>query len=105
MMQKSDFLGRLREILCSARYTEYIVVLLIVAYTVIFSYFSILKHEAFLSTGWDLGVYEQALWTTLNHGKLFYYTPDLAFNPGGILFGLHFSPILFLILPIYAIYS
>lgn len=95
----------MRSTLFRARYAEHVVLLLIVVYTLVFSYFSILKHRAFLSTAWDLGVYEQALWTTLNRGKLFYYTPDLAFNPGGSFFGLHFSPILFLILPIYAIYQ
>jgi uncharacterized membrane protein len=35
---------------------------------------------------------------------MFYSTGDISFNPGGSFFGTHFSPILFLILPFYAIY-
>jgi len=35
--------------------------------------------------------------------KLFYSTGDLSFNPSGSFFGVHFSPILFLILPFYSI--
>lgn len=84
---------------------ELVVYLLIAAYTIMFSYFTILKHHAFRSYAWDLGINNQALWTTLNQGKLFYYTPELYFNPSGVFFGLHFSPILFLILPVYAIHQ
>jgi len=83
--------------------SELIVYLLIVVYTVVFSYFTILKHHTFRSYAWDLGIYNQALWTTLKQGKLFYYTSELYFNPSGNYFGVHFSPILFLVLPVYAI--
>ena len=79
--------------------SELLVYLLIAVYTIVFSYFTILKYCAFRSYAWDLGINNQALWTTLNQGKLLYYTPELYFNPSGAFFGLHFSPILFLILP------
>ncbi len=85
--------------------SELIVYLLIAIYTVVFSYFTILKHNVFRSYAWDLGIYNQAFWTTLNQGKLFYYTAELYFNPGGTFFGLHFSPIVFLVLPVYAIHQ
>ena len=85
--------------------SELIVYLLIAVYTVVFSYFTILKHYAFRSYAWDFGNYHQALSTTLNEGKLFYFTPELYFNLGGSFFGLHFSPILFLVLPVYAIHQ
>ena len=65
---------------------------------------TILKHNAFLTSGFDLGIFNQAFSTTLFDGKLFYETADLSFNPGGSFFGVHFSPILFLLLPFYAIY-
>jgi uncharacterized membrane protein len=85
--------------------SELVVYLLIVVYTIVFSYFTILKYYAFRSYAWDLGINNQALWTTLNQGKLFYYTPELYFNPSGVFFGLHFSPIMFLVLPVYAIHQ
>lgn len=76
----------------------------ILSYGIIFSYFTVLKHYNFMSYAADLGVFNQAFYTTIFDGKLFYYTPELWLNPSGCFFGVHFSPILFLLLPIYAIY-
>jgi uncharacterized membrane protein len=73
-------------------------------YTVIFSYFTILRHYSFDSGAWDLGTYEQMLWNTINSGRLFWTAPD-PINPTGFFFGTHFSPILFIILPIYFLYQ
>lgn len=84
--------------------SDYLVYLSIIVYTVIFSYYTILRHYGFKTSAWDLGIYDQALWSTLKYGKLFYYTPELLANPSGSLFGVHFTPILFMVLPIYAIY-
>jgi uncharacterized membrane protein len=81
----------------------FFVLLFIVVYAMVFSYFTVLKHNVFRSYAWDLGINNQAFWTTLNEGKLFYCTPELFFNPSGSYFGLHFSPIMFLVLPVYAI--
>jgi uncharacterized membrane protein len=58
----------------------------------------------FSSFAWDLGTFDQAFYTTLFHGKLFYYTPELLFNTSGSYFAVHFSPILFFFLPLYIIY-
>jgi uncharacterized membrane protein len=76
----------------------------IVVYSLIFSYFTILKDFQFRTYAWDLGIFNQALWTTLHNGKLFYYTCELLINPSGSFFGIHFSPIIFLLLPAYAIH-
>lgn len=76
----------------------------ILAYGIVFSYFTVLKHYNFSSYAADLGVFDQAFSTTLFNGKLFYYTLELWINPSGCFFGVHFSPILFLLLPIYAVY-
>jgi len=76
----------------------------ILSYGIIFSYFTVLKHYNFASYAADLGVFDQAFYTTLFHRKLFYYTPELWLNPSGCFFAVHFSPILFLLLPVYAIY-
>jgi len=77
----------------------------IVAYIALFSCISILKHYSFRSTAWDLGIYEQVLWSTVNTGKVFWYTPEIVTNPSCSFFGIHFAPILFLMLPIYAVFQ
>jgi uncharacterized membrane protein len=76
----------------------------IAAYTICFSYFTIMNDYTFHTYGWDLGIFNQAFWTTLHNGKFFYYTGELMVNPSGSFFGIHFSPILFLLLPVYALY-
>lgn len=77
----------------------------ILLYTIIFSYIAISKHYAFMSTAWDLGIYEQVIWSTTNTGRLFWYTPEVLINPSCNFFGVHFSPFLFLILPIYKVFQ
>ena len=74
----------------------------ILVYGVVFSYFTVLKHNFFRSSAWDLGIFDQALYTTLQ-GHFLYYTPELFMVPSGSYFGGHFSPILLLVLPFYAI--
>ncbi|MCK4439970.1 DUF2079 domain-containing protein, partial [Candidatus Bathyarchaeota archaeon] len=72
-------------------------------YTITLSYLTIMKHYAFRTYAWDLGIFTQSLWTTLNGQGFFYHTPELFLNPSGSFFGIHFSPILFLVLPFYQI--
>ncbi len=86
------------------KHCEIILYLSIAIYIVIFSYLTILRYEAFKTRAWDLGIFNQALWATLKEGRLFYHTTELYLNPSGCFFGVHFSPILFLTLPIYALY-
>ncbi len=76
---------------------NFLVIVLIIAYAVFFSYFTILKHDAFQTSAYDLGIYMQSLWNTLNGNGLFYTTLW-----EGSRFAAHFEPILFFILPIYA---
>ena len=76
----------------------------LLTYVIALSIITISKHRTFLTTFYDLGIFNQAFWTTLFEHKLFYETGDLLFNPRGSFFGTHFSPILFLLLPLYAIY-
>jgi uncharacterized membrane protein len=78
--------------------------IMVFVYIIALSAFTILKEEAFLTSGFDLGIFNQSFWTALFKHRLFYATGDISFNPGGSFFGVHFSPILFLLLPIYAIY-
>lgn len=81
-----------------------LLIIFVSIYTVVFSYFTIMKNYGFGTYAWDLGIFDQALWTTLNKGRFFYYTCELFLNPSGSFFGIHFSPILFVILPFYAIH-
>ena len=75
----------------------------VIAYIIILTCISLFKYYSFQSSAWDLGIFNQACYTTL-HGKIFYYTAELYANPGGSIFGVHFSPILFAVIPFYAIY-
>ncbi|MEM2486947.1 MAG: DUF2079 domain-containing protein [Candidatus Bathyarchaeia archaeon] len=73
-------------------------------YAVTFSYFTILRHYCFQSNGWDLGIYMQALYTTAFYGRLLEYTLEHEANPANSIFGIHFSPFLFLLVPIYRLF-
>jgi len=65
---------------------------------------TVLKYYAFEATGWDLGIYMQIFWNTV-HGKPFYYTYELSAVPSGNFSAIHFSPLLLLIAPLYALFS
>jgi uncharacterized membrane protein len=74
-----------------------------IVYGAVFSYFTILRSNSFFSAAWDLGNFNQAFYTTLYNGRLFYYTADMFFSPSGSVFAIHTSPILFLLVPFYAV--
>jgi uncharacterized membrane protein len=78
-----------------------ILCLSILIYGIIFSALTILRYDAFQARAWDLGIFTQSLWTTLNTNRFLYHTCELFINPSGSFFGVHFSPILFFILPFY----
>ena len=75
--------------------------IMIIAYTVVLSIVTIVKHSFFLSTGWDLGIFNQTFWSTI-HGRFFHYTVEPWL--GETFFATHFSPILIFLIPFYAIY-
>lgn len=78
----------------------------ILTYAIFFSIYTCYMHYNFKTYAWDLGIFTQSLWTTLNSGKILYSTLEVPYgNPSGNFLGVHFSPILFLILPIYALYQ
>ncbi len=77
--------------------------LFIIIYVVFFSYVTILRVHALQTYAYDLGNYNQALYTTLTGKGFLYYTADLSANPSGSLFGVHISGVLLLIMPIYAL--
>ena len=81
---------------------NWLVTAMVLGYVIVLSSVALIRHYSFQTSAWDLGIFDQALHSTL-HGRLFYYTVELYANPGGSVFGVHFSPILFLVLPFYAI--
>ncbi len=97
--------SEMRRITTLIRSDYFILFLIAFFYVIVVSSLAISRHYAFRTNAWDLGIYSQSLYSTLNHGKILYYTSELAGNPSGSLFGIHFSPFLFLLVPIYAIYQ
>src|SRR5437879_2663091 len=57
---------------------------------------------------WDLGVYDQSMYSTVHYGRLFFSTVEWPYTmsvvPAGTQLAVHFSPVLFLLLPIYAVF-
>jgi uncharacterized membrane protein len=85
--------------------SEIIVFLSVICYTAVLSYYAIFKYYSFNAYAWDLGIFNQSLWTTLHADKFLFSTVEIFINPTGSFFGTHFSPILFLVLPVYSLYS
>lgn len=81
--------------------SEFILYLSILAYAALFSYLTILRFYSFRTRAWDLGIFTQSLWTTLNANRFLYHTCELFINPSGSFFGIHFSPIIFFVTPFY----
>ncbi|MCI4347545.1 MAG: DUF2079 domain-containing protein [Thermoplasmata archaeon] len=61
-----------------------------------------LRYLAHYTNAWDLGIFQQSLWTTAHDGRLLYYTAELPWNHSGSFLGVNFSPVLFLLVPLYA---
>src|SRR5439155_14771987 len=76
----------------------------VLAYSTILSSLTILKMYALRAGAWDLGNYNQAMYSFVCCGKPFAWTADILNNPGGSLFGIHFSPIFFTFVPFYFLY-
>lgn len=87
------------------RRADRIILLFITVYAIVFSAYTVLMHYAFKTYAWDLGIFTQSLWTTVNTGRPFHYTIETFVNPSQNFFGTHFSPILFLVVPVYAAFQ
>ncbi len=79
-----------------------LLILAICTYGVVFSVLTVLRIYALSAFAWDLGIYNQAMYTTLT-GR-FLYLPGVPGGPAVSLFGYHFSPILLLLLVPYAMF-
>ncbi len=77
------------------------VILIMTIFIVLGSSLSYIKYLTYNAYAWDLGIFEQALFSAAFYHRLFYYTVELYANPSGSFLGTHYSPILFLLTPIY----
>ena len=104
MEDKKTTLQRLRTACSQLLIKNWPLHTIVLTYVVLLSFASLVKHYSFQTSAWDLGIFDQAFYSTLR-GRLFYYTPELYANPSGSIFGVHFSPILFAIIPLYALFQ
>jgi len=81
---------------------EWLLTFLIISYSIIFSYFLIMKFYSFRVGAWDMGILVQSIASTTK-GQLFKYNVELYYCPTGNYFGVHFSPILFTVVPIFSL--
>ncbi len=72
-------------------------------YVTVASTLSILRYESLLTQATDLGIFMQALYSTL-HGRVLYEAVDYQAYGATSFLGVHFSPILFAVVPLYAIF-
>lgn len=75
----------------------------ILAYILFISLFTVTKHRNYCSFAWDLGIFNQAFWTTTKEMSIFRNTCELFLVKSGSFFGVHFSPILYSLIPVYTI--
>ncbi|MFP3209551.1 MAG: DUF2079 domain-containing protein, partial [Nitrososphaeria archaeon] len=72
-------------------------------YTVLLTYLAELRYESFYTNEWDLGIFMQALWSTL-HGRLLYEAGDYVTFHAGSLLVIHPALILLPLSLIYGLY-
>ncbi len=91
--------GRARRIL---RAPGFCLGLAVVAYFAVSLALSYLRFEELATTNWDLGIFQQALWST-THGRPFYEAGDWEFYGASSFLQVHPALLLYLIVPLYAV--
>jgi uncharacterized membrane protein len=86
----------------SIRFEPFIVAGLAVAYFILYSVLSVLRHETYHSFGPDLGIFDQVFWNT-TQGRFLESTMSLAQGEPHSYLADHFSPIYLALLPAYAL--
>lgn len=76
------------------------VLIAIGAYVLVFGAMTSLRHYNFETQGWDLGIFAQIMWN-ITHGNGMATTLEFAGNH----FAVHMSPFLFVLAPLYALFS
>src|SRR6202165_3249779 len=84
------------------RAEPYIVATLALAYFVLYSVLSVLRHTTYHSFGPDLGIFDQVFWNT-THGRFFESTMSLSQPEPHSYLADHFSPAYLLLMPAYAL--
>jgi uncharacterized membrane protein len=72
-------------------------------YFLLYSTLAVLRHRSYNSFGFDLGLFNQEFWTT-TQGRLFESSMSMSQPIPHSLFGDHFSPVLWLLVPFYYAY-
>ncbi|MBN2025967.1 MAG: DUF2079 domain-containing protein [Actinobacteria bacterium] len=80
--------------------SRYGIFLLVLFFILLYSMISLLKHMNFQSHGWDLGIFDQHVWQ-LSHCEFGFNTVRMVPS----LWGDHFHPIFFFVVPAYWIWS
>ncbi len=83
------------------RLAPLLLALMIGAYFLFFSFLTVRRHQAFQSTAFDLGIYDQALWNT-THGDILRSTNEAGFDS---LLADHFQPTLLLFALLYLVHA
>lgn len=77
----------------------------IVVDAAVIAWLQIQAYNAFYTFSQDFGSFNQSFYTAAFRQQLFYYTSNLPAGTGGTFFSVHFSPFLFLLLPLYALFA
>ena len=77
---------------------------IIIIYIVIMSTITINRHYTFRTAAYDLGIFVQSIWSTISKHGILYNTIEEFAVCTNTHFGVHFSPILLFLVPIYAIF-
>jgi uncharacterized membrane protein len=86
--------------LCKLEVAEWFLFSMILVYSLVFSYYTILKYYSFRSGAWDLGILVQSV-ASAARGRFFTNNVELYYSPTGSYFGVHFSPILLILIPFF----
>jgi uncharacterized membrane protein len=62
----------------------------------------VVAYDGFYTFSQDFGSFNQLFYTTAFDGRLFYYTSNIPAGTGGSFFAVHFSPLMFVVVPFYS---
>ncbi len=89
------------------RYDLLGIFIFIICYTIAFSYYTIIRHTHFYTHAVDFGIFDQIFWNMVHNGTQV-NTLETAFGKPAVFvnhLGVHFSLILYLFAPLYAIFQ
>src|ERR1700731_5492111 len=84
------------------RFEPHLVAALALAYFILYSVLSVLRHTTYHSFGPDLGIFDQVFWNT-TQGRFFESTMSLGQAEPHSYLADHFSPIYLFLVPAYAL--